>query len=529
MSDEFHASLEQNFLINLLDQNEPPIDLNITAPLQVLENQSAGTLVGQFTAEDPDLPTTLTYTLVEGALDNHFFDMELNGTLRTTTPLDYETNTTLSIRAKVRDQQNAWIKQNFTVQVLNILEDFDGDGIEDHLDPDDDGDGFSDVEEIAYGSDPLDPNSVSDTLPTDITLSSLEILENQPIGTIVGQFQVIDPDPKDTHIVRFNDLNANNSHNHLFTIDSNNTLRTAVVFDFEDNNTTLMLRVKAKQNQVGVFWKFFTLSVLNDSGDDSPTPNHDHNQTIDSNATQPPLDDGNETQDHNATQSPIVDGNDSLVDQNQTTVEAPVNPKYIPIVRTQEVSLNDKGTYVFRGRILTDGGAEILEAGIELSNSLDFNNSLLHIAQLDEYNFQVKLNDLTPGTRYYYRAFARNEMGKSPGTRKRLKVPALPLPTAWWANMPNAGNGWVESVWFGAFQKFDETEWIYHTQLGWIYAPADSQDGIWLWMDSEGWLWTSRRTWPYTWKQLSGSWLYFQGQQKDGKPLFFDYDSYSWR
>ena len=120
-------------------------------------------------------------------------------------------------------------------------------------------------------------------------------------------------------------------------------------------------------------------------------------------------------------------------------------------------------------------------------------------------------------------------MGKSPGTRKRLKVPALPLPTAWLANMPNAGNGWVESVWFGAFQKFDETEWIYHTQLGWIYAPADSQDGIWLWMDSEGWLWTSRRTWPYTWKQLSGSWLYFQGQQKDGKPLFFDYDSYSWR
>ena len=65
---------------------------------------------------------------------------------------------------------------------------------------------------------------------------------------------------------------------------------------------------------------------------------------------------------------------------------------------------------------------------------------------------QLKVKNLTPGTRYY--AFARNEMGKSPGTRKRLKVPALPLPTAWLANMPNAGNGWVESVWF--LQKFDE-------------------------------------------------------------------------
>ena len=33
----------------------PPYDLNNTTPLQVLENQPVGTLVGQFTAEDPDL------------------------------------------------------------------------------------------------------------------------------------------------------------------------------------------------------------------------------------------------------------------------------------------------------------------------------------------------------------------------------------------------------------------------------------------------------------------------------------------
>ena len=45
------------------------------------------------------------------------------------------------------------------VPVLNVIEDMDGDGVENHWDLDDDGDGFSDEVEIAYGSDPLDPNS----------------------------------------------------------------------------------------------------------------------------------------------------------------------------------------------------------------------------------------------------------------------------------------------------------------------------------------------------------------------------------
>ena len=243
--------------------NTTPNDLKVTAPLAVLENQPVGTLVGQFTAEDPDLPTTLTFTLVDGSNDNHFFSVDANGTLRTAASLDYEANATLTVRAKARDQQNAWIKRDFTVVVLNVVEDFDGDGIEDAHDPDDDNDGYSDVAEIAYGSDPRDANSVADTLPTDLTLSGLTVMENQPVGTVVGQFAVIDPDPKDIHTVRFNDLNANGSHNHLFTIDANHTLRTAVVFDFENNVSAMSLRAKVKQNQTAVFWKFVTINLVN--------------------------------------------------------------------------------------------------------------------------------------------------------------------------------------------------------------------------------------------------------------------------
>ena len=47
-------------------------------------------------------------------------------------------------------------KRKLSIQIINVIEDFDGDGTEDHFDTDDDNDGFSDAVEIAYGSDPMD-------------------------------------------------------------------------------------------------------------------------------------------------------------------------------------------------------------------------------------------------------------------------------------------------------------------------------------------------------------------------------------
>ena len=364
--------------------NDPPFNLNSTAPLQVLENQPIGTQVGLLTADDPDENNTLTFTLVGGALDNHLFTLESNGSLETAAAFDFERISSYAIRAKVRDQYNAWIKKDFIITVLDM-------------------------------------------------------------------------DEKDSQ----------NSE--------------------DDRNQT------------------------NDS-------KIDENQNDDLDDGLPPVTDGNQT---------VVDHNDTKPDP---TVVEPVTPKYVPIVRTQEVVINDKGAYVFRGRILTDGGAEILEVGIEISHSLSFRKAQRRLAQLVENNFQVKLKDLEPGARYYYRAFAINQVGETKGTRKRLKkIPALPQPSAWWANMPDAGNGWIDSRWFGAFQKFEETEWIYHTQLGWIFAPADSTDGIWFWMEKEGWLWTNRQAWPHLWKHNSGSWLYLHETRRNGNVLFFDYASKLWR
>ena len=171
VSDQHGYKMEGNFSISLLDFNEAPTDLNTTAHLQVAENQPVGTVVGQLTAHDPDAGTIQTFTLVVGTDDNHFFSVDTNGTLRTVSSLDYEANSTMTIKAKVRDEHNLWIKQNFDIQVINIIEDLDGDGIEDAYDTDEDGDGYSDAEEIAYGSDPRDVNSTANTAPQ-ITLGN---------------------------------------------------------------------------------------------------------------------------------------------------------------------------------------------------------------------------------------------------------------------------------------------------------------------------------------------------------------------
>ena len=211
-----------------------PYDLNNTTPLQVLENQPVGTVVGHFTAKHLDVPSVLEFSLVgQGGAnqhieyDNDFFSIDKNGTLRTAVILDYETNSSLTINARVNRSNNHGnhTMKIFTVQVVNEVEDFDGDGIEDAYDPDNDNDGFSNAEEIAYGSNPWDAKSIANASPSDLTLSNHTILENQPAGTIVGQLTGSDPDAKST-LDYSRVLGPGDQHNSYFMIDQNRTLRT---------------------------------------------------------------------------------------------------------------------------------------------------------------------------------------------------------------------------------------------------------------------------------------------------------------
>ena len=69
--------------------------------------------------------------------------------------LDFESDpifTLLEIRTE--DQNGAAFTKTFEIELLNVVEDLDQDGVEDAHDEDRDGDGFSNEEEIANGTDP---------------------------------------------------------------------------------------------------------------------------------------------------------------------------------------------------------------------------------------------------------------------------------------------------------------------------------------------------------------------------------------
>ena len=129
--------------------------------------------------------------------------------------------------------------------------------------------------------------------PTDLNASSsLTIAENQPVGTIVGEFNATDPDAWSTLTYHLVNGVAQND-NHLFTLDTNGTLKTAVTFDFESNATIYSIRARVTDEQNASVEGNFTVTLTN--ANEAPvitspsTANIPENQTfvLDVNASDP--------------------------------------------------------------------------------------------------------------------------------------------------------------------------------------------------------------------------------------------------
>ena len=80
--------------------------------------------------------------------------IDQNGQITINRTFDYEIDASeFSIRARATDLfTGSSIARDISVSLLDLYEDWDGDGVQDHLDTDDDNDGFLDEFEIAYGS-----------------------------------------------------------------------------------------------------------------------------------------------------------------------------------------------------------------------------------------------------------------------------------------------------------------------------------------------------------------------------------------
>ena len=166
--------------------------------------------------------------------------------------------------------------QELTLGTDKTKADTDGDGLNDkeELDSgtnplltDTDGDGYSDMAEINANTNPLLFSSNPNRAPIDLnTTTPLTIMENQPEGTFIGEFNATDLDAN--AIITYYMVDGNGSDdNPLFTLNTNGTLKSATIFDYESNASSYSIRVQAKDEYNASIEKVFSVSLSDDPSD----------------------------------------------------------------------------------------------------------------------------------------------------------------------------------------------------------------------------------------------------------------------
>jgi hypothetical protein len=569
--------LKSNFKVEAFTGHYSPTNLALDNN-SIFENRPVGSTIGTFTAIDPDANNTLTYSFIDNnntSPQNNLFALESNGTLKTSSSFDYESNNTYSIRVQVKDDHNATTEGNFSILINNIIEDFDGDGTEDAYDSDDDNDGFSDHSEIAYGSNPRDANSTANASPTDLNTSSpLQIAENQTIGSIVGQLTATDPDANST--LTFGLVNqggqspADAMDNHLFSMDSNGTLKTAAVFDFE-SNSSFTINAKVRDQHNVTIKQTFTVQITNimedfdsDGIEDANDPDDDNDGFSDT----AELAYGSNPLDANSTANAAP--TQLIADSNLTILEKSPSGTIIGTFSAQDIDSKTTLTYsLIEGNSSTHNQAFSLDPNGTLSSAIlfDYESNLtaysITVQVADQFNASIQqtfpvyvLNDPSDDPQPPIDSNQTTEpiidqnqtdsnsttapiadQNATPTSENNQTIVVQPGPvtpsqpdanqtqTYWWTPLPETAEGWRTSDWFGSFRPFTNS-WLYHTELGWMHATQGETDDLWLWNQEFGWLWTANGVFPHLFNHASANWIYFLKKQ-DGKAHYYDYTTES--
>ena len=450
----------------------------------------------------------LTYQLLKDRdpISNESFTLDENGTLRTVEVLDYEKNASLFIRAKATDKAGLLTKKGFVVEVINEIEDLDGDGTEDAHDDDIDGDGFSNEEELAYGSDPFDRQSMVNAPPTDIIMQGGEVEENQPVGTLVARFFAVDADTNDTFSYQL--IDSANKETYPFKLSQRGGLRTTRKLDYESDAHDYSLTIRVMDDLNESFEKSFNVQLINQIED------------LDGDGTEDAYDED-------------VDG-DGFSNEQEREIGTSPTDRYSrpekPILNSGIGRIDENGTIFLTGGIKANGGAEISDFGFVISSgiSLDRRKSKVYWVRGngEPKEFKLTVKESPFPKILYFRTWARNAAGYGIGPAIKVVIPEAPKP--WWGEVEEGAGGWLKADWFGTF-KYYELGWLYHARLGWLYSSPAKENSVWLWREDQGWFWTKEGVWPYLWSDHSGDWLYLV-PSKPGEPIrFYDYSSDSYR
>ena len=80
----------------------------------------------------------------------------------------------------------------------------------------------------------------------------------------------------------------------------------------------------------------------------------------------------------------------------------------------------------------------------------------------------------------------------------------------------------------GEFYRVDDSGWLMHAELGWLFTMGDDTAGVWLWQERLGWVWTRSDLYPFLYRNDTGSWVFLHGKGSGDRLLLYDYQSNYW-
>ena len=122
-TDKAGATISQAFTLTVTDKNDAPTAISLDNN-QVQENLPFGTAIGNFTVTDPDSEDTHIFSLVPGSGDsgNSSFFIQNGNQLVTNALLDFEAQSSHSIRVEAKDQAGATIASQFTISITDEVD-----------------------------------------------------------------------------------------------------------------------------------------------------------------------------------------------------------------------------------------------------------------------------------------------------------------------------------------------------------------------------------------------------------------------
>jgi YDG domain/Cadherin domain/Beta-propeller repeat/HYR domain len=223
-TDSFGLTRENPFTITVSDVNEAPTNVRLTSgsgtgsTASVIESAPIGTSIATLTTTDPDQSDVFTYSLVTeaGSEGNAAFAIEGNA-LKSAVSFDALTQSTYNILVRATDAGGLYVDIPL---VINI--------------------------------------TLANRAPTDIAISNSSVLEDQPIGTIVGAFFTVDANIPDSFVYSLVP-GIGSADNASFSID-NDVIRTSEVFDYL-TKSTYSVRIRSTDATGLYFEKPFTITI----------------------------------------------------------------------------------------------------------------------------------------------------------------------------------------------------------------------------------------------------------------------------